>query len=113
MRIASDTPIKTDTTRRFRRTAWPAATFIQLQRQRTPRLMADDKDDIPVVATEPSALQNLADTTKLAHDALMRFDEGIRGSPVRWPTSSACWSRSPAQKQGSRRAHRRHGQASS
>jgi phospholipid/cholesterol/gamma-HCH transport system substrate-binding protein len=74
VRIASDTPIKTDTHAKISQDGLTGPTFIQLSggSPNAPRLMSDDKDEIPVIATEPSALQNLADT---ANRLVTRMDQ--------------------------------------
>jgi phospholipid/cholesterol/gamma-HCH transport system substrate-binding protein len=74
VRIAAETPIKTDTHAKISQDGLTGPTFIQLSggSPNAPLLATNDKDDVPVIATEPSALQNIADT---ANRLVARMDQ--------------------------------------
>ena len=82
VRIADETPIKTDTRAKISQDGLTGPTFIQLSggSPNAPLLRSDDKDDIPIIATEPSALQNIADT---ANRLVQRMDEVLSDENVR------------------------------
>ena len=64
IRVGADVPVKVDTRAKLSMTGLTGATFIQLTggSPEAPRLAARDSDAIPVILTEASALQNIADT---------------------------------------------------
>lgn len=64
LRIQSDVPVKTDTRAKMSMTGVTGTTFIQLTggSPTAPLLTSVDRDEAPVIRTEPSALQNIADT---------------------------------------------------
>ena len=82
VRIADETPIKTDTRAKISQDGLTGPTFIQLSggSPNAPLLRSDDKDEIPIIATEPSALQNIADT---ANRLVTRLDEVLSDQNVK------------------------------
>jgi len=64
LKIGAEVPVKIDTKAKISQQGITGSPFIQLTGgdPRTPRLLPRDNDDIPVMQTEPSALQNIADT---------------------------------------------------
>ena len=74
VRIGADTPVKTDTTAKISQDGLTGPTFIQLGggSPNAKLLVAANDDDIPVIGTEPSALQNIADT---ANRLVLRMDQ--------------------------------------
>jgi phospholipid/cholesterol/gamma-HCH transport system substrate-binding protein len=82
VRIAADTPIKTDTHAKISQDGLTGPTFIQLSggSPNAPLLVSNDRDVIPIIATEPSALQNIADT---ANRLVSRMDEVLSEENVR------------------------------
>jgi phospholipid/cholesterol/gamma-HCH transport system substrate-binding protein len=64
LKIGADVPVKVDTRAKLSQQGITGSPFIQLTggNPSTPRLLPRDNDDIPVIQTEPSALQNIADT---------------------------------------------------
>ena len=64
IRVNADVPVKVDTRAKLSMTGLTGATFIQLTgvSPEAPRLATRDGDAIPVILTEASALQNIADT---------------------------------------------------
>jgi phospholipid/cholesterol/gamma-HCH transport system substrate-binding protein len=82
VRIASETPIKTDTHAKISQDGLTGPTFIQLSggSPNAPLLVTNDKDDVPIIATEPSALQNIADT---ANRLVSRMDEVLSEENVK------------------------------
>jgi phospholipid/cholesterol/gamma-HCH transport system substrate-binding protein len=82
VRISADTPVKTDTRAKISQDGLTGPTFIQLTggSPNAPLLLAHNDDDIPVIATEPSALQNLADT---ANRLVARLDQVLSNDNVR------------------------------
>jgi len=82
VRISADTPVKTDTRAKISQDGLTGPTFIQLTggSPNAPRLVAHNDDEIPVIATEPSALQNLADT---ANRLVARLDQVLSNENVR------------------------------
>lgn len=81
VRISADTPVKTDTRAKISQDGLTGPTFIQLTggSPNAPLLVAKNEDGIPVIATEPSALQNLADT---ANRLVARLDEVLSDENV-------------------------------
>jgi phospholipid/cholesterol/gamma-HCH transport system substrate-binding protein len=82
IRVQADTPVKTDTRAKISQDGLTGPTFIQLTggSPNAPRLVAHNDDEIPVIATEPSALQNLADT---ANRLVARLDQVLSNDNVR------------------------------
>src|SRR6476469_1725518 len=74
LRIQADTPIKTDTRAKMSQSGITGPPFIQLTggSPTQPMLVSVDHRDIPVIRTEASALQNIADT---ANRLVSRLDE--------------------------------------
>lgn len=74
IRIHADVPVKVDTRAKLSMTGLTGATFIQLTggSPEAPRLATRDGDAIPVILTEASALQNIADT---ANRLVARLDQ--------------------------------------
>lgn len=64
VRLAADTPVKTDTRAKLTVTGLTGVSVIQLTggSPGAPRLEGGDGKDVPVIQTEPSALQNIAAT---------------------------------------------------
>ena len=87
VRISADTPIKTDTRAKISQDGLTGPTFIQLSggSPQAPLLVARNEDGIPVIATEPSALQNIADT---ANRLVARLDQVLSDENVRRISSS-------------------------
>lgn len=82
VRIAVETPIKTDTHAKISQDGLTGPTFIQLSggSPNAPLLATNDRDVIPIIATEPSALQNIADT---ANRLVARMDQVLSEENVR------------------------------
>ncbi|MEN1958843.1 MlaD family protein [Luteimonas sp. MJ246] len=74
IRVNADVPVKIDTRAKMSIAGLTSAPFIQLTggSPEAPRLLPQDKDDIPVILTEASALQNIADT---ANRLVARLDQ--------------------------------------
>ncbi|GAB1594580.1 MlaD family protein [Lysobacter claricitrinus] len=74
LKIQSDTPIKTDTRAKMSQSGITGPPFIQLTggSPRAPLLVSVDHRDTPVIVTESSALQNIADT---ANRLVARLDQ--------------------------------------
>jgi phospholipid/cholesterol/gamma-HCH transport system substrate-binding protein len=81
VRIAIATPVKTDTRAKISQDGLTGPTFIQLSggSPNAPLLVSND-DQIPTIATEPSALQNIADT---ANKLVTRMDKVLSDENVR------------------------------
>lgn len=64
LKIGADVPVKVDTKAKLSQQGITGSPFIQLTggSPSAARLLPHDNDDIPVIQTEPSALQNIADT---------------------------------------------------
>ena len=64
VKVQADAPVKVDTRAKISVTGLTGSTFIQLTggSPEAPRLTARDGRDIPIIQTEASALQNIADT---------------------------------------------------
>ena len=74
IRVNAEVPVKVDTRAKMSLAGLTSAPFIQLTggSPEAPRLLPQDKDDIPVILTEASALQNIADT---ANRLVARLDQ--------------------------------------
>lgn len=81
VRISADTPVKTDTRAKISQDGLTGPTFIQLTggSPNAPMLVAQTEDGIPIIATEPSALQNIADT---ANRLVARLDRVLSDENV-------------------------------
>ena len=82
LKLEATAPVKVDTKAKLSQAGITGSPFIQLTggSPKAQRLVAQNRDDIPVIQTEPSALQNIADTaSKLVQrvDKLMS-EENIR-----------------------------------
>lgn len=64
LRLEASAPVKVDTKAKLSQAGITGSPFIQLTggSPQAPRLLPRDGDDVPVIQTEPSALQNIADT---------------------------------------------------
>ena len=82
VRISTQTPIKTDTHAKISQDGLTGPTFIQLSggSPNAPLLVSNDSDTVPTIATEPSALQNIADTANrlVARMDVLLSDENVR-----------------------------------
>ena len=82
VRISTSTPIKTDTHAKISQDGLTGPTFIQLSggSPNAPQLVSNDSDVLPTIATEPSALQNIADTANrlVARMDVLLSDENVR-----------------------------------
>ena len=82
VRISTQTPIKTDTHAKISQDGLTGPTFIQLSggSPNAPQLVSNDSDVLPTIATEPSALQNIADTANrlVARMDVLLSDENVR-----------------------------------
>jgi phospholipid/cholesterol/gamma-HCH transport system substrate-binding protein len=74
VRLEADTPVKTDTSAKLSQDGLTGPPFIQLTggSPGAPALVATRDDEMPVIRTEPSALQNIADT---ANRLVSRLDK--------------------------------------
>ncbi|WP_132998990.1 MlaD family protein [Luteimonas arsenica] len=81
IRVHADVPVKVDTRAKLSMTGLTGATFIQLTggSPEAPRLTVRGGEDIPVILTEASALQNIADT---ANRLVARLDEVLSDENV-------------------------------
>ena len=74
LRVQANAPVKTDTRAKMSMTGITGSPIIQLTggNPGSPRLVDVDQREIPLIQTEPSALQNIADT---ANRLVARMDE--------------------------------------
>lgn len=74
LKLEADTPVKVDTRAKMSQAGLTGSPFIQLTggSPTAAMLRPRDRDDVPVILTEPSALQNIADT---ANRLVERLDE--------------------------------------
>lgn len=81
IRVSADVPVKVDTRAKLSMTGLTGTTFIQLTggSPDAPRLAVRGDDEIPVILTEASALQNIADT---ANRLVARLDEVLSDENV-------------------------------
>ena len=81
VKVQADAPVKVDTRAKLSVTGLTGSTFIQLTggSPEAPPLAPRDKGDIPVILTEASALQNIADT---ANRLVARLDEVLSDENV-------------------------------
>lgn len=82
LKVKADVPIKVDTRAKLSITGLTGVPFIQLTggSPGAARLLPKDRDDIPVIITEASALQNIADT---ANRLVARMDEVLSEENVK------------------------------
>lgn len=82
LKLKADIPVKVDTRAKLSITSLTGVPFIQLTggSPRAPRLVDVDEHDPPVIRTEASALQNIADT---ANRLVARLDEVLSDENVR------------------------------
>ena len=74
LRLQANAPVKTDTRARMSMTGLTGSPIIQLTggSPEAPLLVANDRDEVPVIQTEASALQNISDT---ANRLVERLDQ--------------------------------------
>ncbi len=74
LKLQADAPIKTDTRAKLSMTSLTGSPIIQLTGgdPRSPRLLETPGSEVPIILTEPSALQNIADT---ANRLVERLDQ--------------------------------------
>ena len=82
LRLEADVPIKVDTKAKLSQAGLTGSPFIQLTGgdPNSPALVDVDKRDVPVIQTEASALQNIADT---ANRLVQRMDEVLSEANVK------------------------------
>lgn len=82
LKVKADVPVKVDTRAKLSITGLTGVPFIQLTggSPGAARLLPKDRDDIPVIITEASALQNIADT---ANRLVARMDEVLSEENVK------------------------------
>ncbi len=82
LKVKADVPIKVDTRAKLSITGLTGVPFIQLTggSPGAARLLPKDRDDIPAIITEASALQNIADT---ANRLVARMDEVLSEENVK------------------------------
>ncbi len=76
LKLRNDTPIKVDTRAKMSQAGLTGSPFIQLTggSPEAALLEPDDRHDMPIIITEPSALQNIADT---ANRLVARLDQAM------------------------------------
>ena len=82
LKLEANTPVKVDTKAKLSQAGITGSPFIQLTggSPNTPRLLPRNGDEIPVIRTEPSALQNIADT---ANRLVERMDQVLSEQNVK------------------------------
>jgi phospholipid/cholesterol/gamma-HCH transport system substrate-binding protein len=82
LKLKADAPVKVDTRAKLSITGLTGVPFIQLTggSPNAPALASGDRDEIPVIRAEASALQNIADT---AHRLVSRMDEVLSEENVK------------------------------
>lgn len=82
LKLEADTPVKVDTRAKMSQAGLTGSPFIQLTggSPTAAMLRPRDRDDIPVILTEPSALQNIADT---ANRLVERLDKVLSEENVK------------------------------
>ncbi|HVI57315.1 MAG TPA: MlaD family protein [Luteimonas sp.] len=82
LKLQADAPIKTDTRAKLSMTSLTGSPIIQLTGgdPRSPRLLETPGNEVPIILTEPSALQNIADTANRLVERLDRMlsDQNVR-----------------------------------
>ncbi|RMH93327.1 MCE family protein [Lysobacter pythonis] len=76
LKLKNDAPVKVDTRAKMSMAGLTGSPFIQLTggSPDTPLLRPDHRNDMPVIQTEPSALQNISDT---ANKLVARLDKAL------------------------------------
>lgn len=76
LKLKDEAPVKVDTRAKMSQSGIAGSPFIQLTggSPSAPRLVADKRNEIPVILTEPSALQNIADTANML---VARLDKAL------------------------------------
>ncbi len=76
LKLEADAPVKLDTRAKMSQAGLTGSPFIQLTggSPRAALLRPRDRDEVPVILTEPSALQNIADT---ANKLVARLDQAL------------------------------------
>ena len=82
LKLEASAPVKVDTKAKLSQAGITGSPFIQLTggSPNAPRLVSNDADTIPVITTEPSALQNIADT---ASKLVGRLDKVLSEENIR------------------------------
>ena len=82
LKLEASAPVKVDTKAKLSQAGITGSPFIQLTggSPNAPRLVSNDPDTIPVITTEPSALQNIADT---ASKLVGRLDKVLSEENIR------------------------------
>jgi phospholipid/cholesterol/gamma-HCH transport system substrate-binding protein len=82
LKLKADTPVKVDTRAKLSITGLTGVPFIQLTggSPRARLLASGDRDEVPIIRTEASALQNIADT---ANRLVSRMDEVLSEQNVK------------------------------
>lgn len=82
VKLRAETPVKTDTHAKLSFTGLTGTAFIQLTggSPDAPLLASDNGDEVPVIATEASALQNIAET---ANKLVTRLDKMLSEENIR------------------------------
>ncbi len=82
LKLLASAPVKVDTRAKLSQAGITGSPFIQLTggSPNAPRLLPRDPDQIPVIQTEPSALQNIADT---ANRLVARLDKLMSEENIR------------------------------
>jgi phospholipid/cholesterol/gamma-HCH transport system substrate-binding protein len=82
LKLEASAPVKVDTKAKLSQAGITGSPFIQLTggSPNAPRLVSNDADTIPVITTEPSALQNIADT---ASKLVARMDKVLSEENIR------------------------------
>lgn len=82
LKLEADAPIKVDTRAKMSQAGLTGSPFIQLTggSPNAPLLRQQDRNDMPVIQTEPSALQNIADT---ANRLVARLDQMLSEENIR------------------------------
>ncbi len=82
VKLRAETPVKTDTHAKLSFTGLTGTAFIQLTggSPTAPLLASDNGDDVPVIETEASALQNIAET---ANKLVARLDRVLSEENIR------------------------------
>lgn len=87
LKLQADAPVKVDTKAKLSQQGITGVPFIQLTggSPNAARLEPNERGDIPVIATEPSALQNIADT---ASRLVSRMDEVLSEQNIKRMTAT-------------------------
>lgn len=87
LKVQADAPVKVDTKAKLSQQGITGVPFIQLTggSPNAARLESEERGDIPVIRTEPSALQNIADT---ANRLVARMDEVLSEQNIKRITAT-------------------------